>query len=228
MLAVVILASGCIGMGGVGSGNVVKENREVSGFQEVSLDGMGNLIITQGDQESLIIEAEDNIIPHINSEVIDNKLEISYDRAMPTPTEEVNLYLTLEDIDSIEISGVGKIRSEQLNTEQLSIKIDGAVECNLSDIDVEELIITNSGAGRIVLSGSADQQTITINGAGDYDGADLESRSATITINGAGNAVLNVREFLKAVINGSGRIEYIGDPQLQEEINGIGTISQKS
>ena len=40
----------------------------VSSFDQVSLNGQGDLIITQGEQESLQIEAEDNLIPVIETE----------------------------------------------------------------------------------------------------------------------------------------------------------------
>ncbi|HZD61139.1 MAG TPA: hypothetical protein VE439_11905, partial [Anaerolineae bacterium] len=54
-----IYLSSCAGFGGVtGSGNVTTESREVSGFNEISLSGRGNLIIEQGNEESLRIEAE--------------------------------------------------------------------------------------------------------------------------------------------------------------------------
>ncbi len=223
-LTVVILFSGCIGLGGAGSGNVVNETREVSDFQEVSLSGIGNLIISQGEQETLSIETDDNVLPYINSEVKNNRLEITYDPRMPAPTEGVNIYLNVVDINVVELSGAAKIEANQLNTDNLTLNMDGAGQANIDNITTEELFITNSGAGRITISGTTDQQTITINGAGEYRAADLVSRSATITINGSGNVILNVSEILNAIINGSGNVEYRGNPEVVEQISGIGSV----
>lgn len=53
-----------------GSGNVVTEQRQVSGFNCIDLSGSGKLIIAQGSSEGLTIEAEDNIIGRIETSVI--------------------------------------------------------------------------------------------------------------------------------------------------------------
>ena len=53
----------------VGSGKVVSETREVSGFTSVSVSGSGQAQITVGDSDSLVIEAEDNILPLIETSV---------------------------------------------------------------------------------------------------------------------------------------------------------------
>jgi hypothetical protein len=52
-----------------GSGNVITESRDVAGFNEIALGGIGTGIVTQGDEEALTIEAEDNLLPPIGSEV---------------------------------------------------------------------------------------------------------------------------------------------------------------
>ena len=44
-----------------GSGDIETEERDVSGFDEVYLSGIGNLIVTQGEEESLVIEADDKL-----------------------------------------------------------------------------------------------------------------------------------------------------------------------
>jgi hypothetical protein len=62
-----------------GSGNLIAESREVSGFDGVSHTGIGRVIITQGDHELLTIEADDNLIEYITSEVKNGTLELGFD-----------------------------------------------------------------------------------------------------------------------------------------------------
>ena len=77
-----------------GSGDVVTETRAVSGFDRVILGGIGELTLIQGEEESLEIEAEDNILPQITTEVRDGTLTISFDdaavREIAKVAEEVN------------------------------------------------------------------------------------------------------------------------------------------
>jgi hypothetical protein len=47
-----------------GSGHITTEARQVSNFSQVELLGIGELNVTQGDKETLRIEAEDNLYHH--------------------------------------------------------------------------------------------------------------------------------------------------------------------
>lgn len=52
-----------------GSGNSATERREVSDFDSVSLAGDGALVLTQDGTESLVVEADDNILPVIATDI---------------------------------------------------------------------------------------------------------------------------------------------------------------
>jgi hypothetical protein len=226
ILGVVVAASGCIGSGGTGSGNVINETPKVSGFNQVALDGIGTLIITQGNTESLTLEAEDNVIPHIKTTVKDNRLQISYDNAgTPTTTKPVKLHLTVKNISSIDISGAGKLNANNLSTDNLNLFVNGAAEGNLTNINMNTLVLTISGAGKLSASGNVDTQTITINGAGEFNAPSLLSQSTTITINGAGKGTVNANKTLNAIINGAGQVNFFGNPQITKQINGVGKIN---
>ncbi|MBM4240260.1 MAG: DUF2807 domain-containing protein [Euryarchaeota archaeon] len=226
ILIIVVAASGCIGQTGTGSGNLKNESKNVSGFNQIDLNGMGTLIITQGDKESLTVEAEDNVMPYIKTDVSNNKLSIKFENNSPVPTKPVKFYLTVKDINSIAISGSGKIESNKLNAKDLTIVISGAGEGNLTNLNATTLTITISGAGKMYIAGNVTNQTITISGAGEYTANDLSSKTVTITINGAGKATLRVSDLLNAIINGGGDISYIGNPKITQQINGAGNIKQ--
>jgi hypothetical protein len=223
----IVALSGCIGQNS-GSGKIVNETKNVSGFNQVTLNGTGNLIITQGNTESLTIEAEDNIINNIKSDVNNNQLNINSALQTVLPTKPINYYLTVKNLSSITISGAGKVQSNSLNTDSLTIKIDGAGEGNIAGLTANKLIITINGAGKMNTAGNSNDQTINISGAGGYTAKDLTSKTVTISINGAGKAAIRVSDQLNAIINGAGTIQYIGSPQLTKEINGAGTIQQIS
>ena len=65
-----------------GSGNVISETRSVANFENVSLSGIGTLYIIEGDEESLEIEAEDNLLEHIETEVRGRTLEIKIEEPL--------------------------------------------------------------------------------------------------------------------------------------------------
>ncbi|GAJ20157.1 unnamed protein product, partial [marine sediment metagenome] len=103
-----------------GSGDIETEERDVSGFHKVYLEGIGNLIITQGDEESLVIEADDNIIPLIRADVSGDRLTIGFKRGYSfIPAAKIKFHLTVIDLDKISISGAGDINCDDFNTDEL-------------------------------------------------------------------------------------------------------------
>ena len=222
----IIAVSGCIGQGITGSGKVVNETRQVSGFNQINLNGAGELIITQGNKESLTIQADDNLLPYIKTNVNNNNLTISFDNIMPLPTQSVKIYLTVKDINSITTSGSGKINSNNLKANNLNINVNGAGEGNLNNLNAQTLKIIISGAGKMTLSGNVNEQNIDISGAGEYNAANLSSKITNLSINGAGRGTVKVSDVLNAMINGGGEIKYIGNPKVVQQVNGAGDITQ--
>ena len=225
IILAVVAASGCTWQGTTGSGNIVNQSQNVSGFNQVSVDGSGTLIITQGDKESLTVEAEDNLMQYIKTNVSSNVLNIRINNPV-VPTKPIKYYLTVKDLNSITYAGGGKIQSNGLKTDSLTVNINGAGEGSLSNLNVNALKIIISGAGKLTMSGTANNQDISISGAGEYNAGNLISKIATININGAGRGTVKVSGSLNAVVNGAGQISYIGNPQVNKQLNGAGSIKQ--
>lgn len=216
LLFVLVLASltaACEGQVGSlkivkGSGNVVIEARDVSDFTAVSLQGIGDLFVDQTGSESLTITADDNLLPYIEARVSGDTLIISIERNTTfSDVAELTYRVTVAELDSLELDGLGKITADNLNGEVLTVNLDGA--------------------GDITVSGEVDRQTVEVNGAGGYNAADLQSQEAKVTHNGAGLAVVQVSDQLDATINGLGKVEYIGDPQVTKEVSGLGSVQQR-
>lgn len=93
-----------------GSGLVRSESRTVRDFREVALDGTGTLTITQGATEALTIEAEDNILPVLASNVRDGRLTLGERGTIGIrPTKPIRYTLTVQDLGAVRLSGSGTI-----------------------------------------------------------------------------------------------------------------------
>ena len=207
-----------------GSGDIETEERDVSGFDEVHLEGIGNLIVTQGEEESLIIEADDNIIPLIRTDVFGHRLTIGFKRGYNfIPTTKIKFHLTVIDLDEISLSGVGDINCEDFSTDRLEFEISGTGDIDFN-INAKRVETTSSGAGDITLSGKVDSQEIDISGVGKYDAEELESRECSISLSGAGSATVNASEELDINISGVGNVYYVGSPRVEQDISGLGRV----
>ena len=223
--------SGCEFHGEVirGSGVIITEQRDVSGFTEVDISVALDITIEQTGEESLELVGDDNILARITTEVTGNRLKISLKDKVLThlsPTEEIIARLTVKDLSGIGLSGSGVIIANDLSTVALDIDISGSADVMMSNLDVDELDIDLSGSGEFELSGRADVQSIDISGSGDYNARDLVSMECDISIAGSGDATVNVSDLLTINVAGSGDVKYIGDPEIDKSIAGSGSVKK--
>jgi len=197
-----------------GSGNVVSESRNVNGFDHLSFEGFGKMFISQGDEEALRIEAEDNILPLITTEVRNGTLFVAV-KDLPVgspiwgrniqPTKPVNFYLITTGLNQLDLSGAGIIEA--------------------SDLDSDQLVVNISGAGEIILSGQVTSQDVILSGAGAYNAQRLESESVDLSISGAGGAMVWAKDHLDVTISGIGSVSYFGNPEIRQNISGLGSLN---
>lgn len=233
---VILLVAGLFGCGNFafnvtrGSGNVITETRTVSGFTSVVLAGVGELNLTQGETEGLTIQAEDNLLPFITTEVNNGVLTIGLKSGINdtsvVPTKPIQYQLQFKNLDSIQLAGAGNISSPALKAENLRLGASGAGSLNLNQMDVKQLNVTLSGAGSVKLTGQSETQTVTLTGLGSYNAGDFKSTSATVTITGAGSATVWAQESLTVQVSGAGSVSYYGDPKLTQTISGLGSLKK--
>ncbi len=211
-----------------GSGNVISENRDVSGFNKVSVSGSGHLHIVQGDEESLTIEAEDNILPLITTKVSGGTLTIGFKSGTSiNTTKSIEFYLKVKDLNSISGSGSGSIDCSGLISDNLSIRTSGSRNVDMSNLASNSIDINSSGSGNITLAGTTDSQNIKTSGSIKYFGEELESKSCVIDSSGSGELVVNVSDDLDINVSGSIKITYIGSPTISQKTSGSSTINSK-
>ena len=191
-----------------GSGDVASETRNVSGFDEVELRGVGDLSIRQTGEESLTVEAEEGVLPKIATEVVDGRLVIG-----PEPntniqtTRPIDYELSVEDLRALEVSGSGDVNAEGIDTDNLEVTI--------------------TGSGAVEMGGRADSQNVSVSGSGNYRALELESKQAKVDVEGAGSALVNASDTLDATVGGAGSVEYAGDPAVEQDVSGAGRVSKR-
>ena len=130
-----------------GSGNVISEDRDISGFSKIYISGSGNLFIEQGSEESMTIEAEDNIIPLIITEVSGDTLTIRLKKGTNLSiTKEINYYLSLKDLSAVSKSGSANISCPGLDTDSLTVKNSGSGDFEITGLAAKSLKISSSGS----------------------------------------------------------------------------------
>ncbi|HEX9068176.1 MAG TPA: head GIN domain-containing protein [Ktedonobacterales bacterium] len=211
-----------------GSGNVITQTRQVSGFTAVALSGAGDLQITQTGTESLSIEAEDNVMPLILTAVTNGKLNMGFEPNVNVNlTKPVVFHLTVKDLRELDLSGAATATIGTLTADTLTVSVSGAGSITCTSLATSTLTATLSGAAKGTVSGAATSQTVTMSGAGNYQAADFLTKDTTLHISGAGNAIVAASATLNVDISGVGTVEYIGSPKVTQQLSGAGTVRKR-
>ncbi len=193
-----------------GSGHVITQQRDVSGFDQVSFGGIGTLDITQGEHESLTIEADDNLIDHIQSSVVGNQLRIRFEPNFNVTTpSDIHYTLVVIDLSNLELSGFGDVNLDKLKAGSLAVELSGSGNLNLGDLQTDTLDITISGFGNITLDRSKTKSlTAHLSGSGNLTLEDLQAETLEVAISGFGNTEVSGKVTdLNVDISGSGNFK---------------------
>lgn len=210
-----------------GSGNVIEQPREVSNFDSVRFGAFGEVTIRQGEQESLVITGDDNLLEHIRTEVRNGTLVIDIPSANFgfNTSRPIQFDLTVKSLKELVHSGAGEVQVLSLRGDDLELQLTGA-----GNLAVQELSLTDklngrlSGAGNLEVAGQAAEQEITVSGFGEYRGGDLQTQRAEVDVSGAGSATVWAEAELDARISGAGSVRYYGRPAVTQRITGLGSV----
>ena len=209
-----------------GSGSVISEQRNISGFDKVELDIAGNVEITRDSVFNIEVSDYENLVPHIATSVKGGTLTIRHDpRSLTVRHSMATIKISMPDVSEINLSGSGIISLNSEFRDLNSINISGSGEVKaLEGFETSSITVRISGSGNAILSGTAGQLNTNISGSGNINAYDLESQNANCVISGSGNSFVNVIRNLKATISGSGNITYMGSPKISVNVSGSGKI----
>jgi hypothetical protein len=211
-----------------GSGLTETEIRNVEPFSEVVLTGIGDIFIEQGNRTSLEVKADENLLPYITTSVNAGQLilGIHEDVCILQSEIEIQYFITVQDLDLLNIIGAGVIQVDQLKAEDLTIRLDGSGQIIMAGLELNTLQTDINGTGSLQLAGQAETQRVNLNGYGQYQAGDLECHWADITLNGTGKIDIWVVTNLEVELNGLGSVSYYGDPALSTSTSGLAGIER--
>jgi Putative auto-transporter adhesin, head GIN domain len=212
-----------------GSGNVTSENRPVNGVHRVSLENQGDLTIEIGDTENLVVEAEANLLPYIETQVIGGELVIRTKNNIDLQNREpIRYHLTAKQVDALRITSSGNITAPELQAQSFSINISSSGDMNIAALSADRLTVGISSSGNVTINGGeVPELNVRISSSGDFSAENMETQSASIAISSSGDATVRVSGQLNANISSSGNVYYYGNPQLQVSSSSSGQAIQR-
>jgi hypothetical protein len=205
-----------------------KETRKVAEFDKIGLSIPANLYLTQGSKNEVVIEADEDLLEKIETEINGSSLDIRFEKWYNYKgMGKVSIYVTVKNLKELDVSGSGDIIAKSaIKTQNLDFVISGSGSILIDDLSITEVNATITGSGNVKIKGKskANELDVTVTGSGDFDSENLEFKEGDLTITGSGSIRAHVTDELDANITGSGRIYYKGNPLIDADITGSGKI----
>jgi hypothetical protein len=220
------LSSGCQYITGtIGNGNVTKQDRTVGSFDALDVSSAFDVYLTQGNSNSLTVEADDNLLPLITTEVVGNTLKI-YSAKPITHAKSMKIYLTFVTLKSIEVSGAVDLKTQnKISGPEMHMTCSGASDADM-EVAYDKFDMDCSGASKMTLRGTAGDVNVDFSGASKLNAYDLVVENMYLDISGAGEANVNVTKNLRAEISGAGDVRYKGNPNIDQHVSGAGSVKK--
>lgn len=189
-----------------GSGVAETEIRNVPAFDSVELAGGNNVVIRVGGDQSVVVEADDNLLGRVTTKVLSGTLVIGNTPGGFTTKSPMSVVVTIPRLSELTLAGGGNIV--------------------VDDVRAESLTVTLSGGGNLTASGAARSLRLTLSGSGNIWFTGLVADDVDAVLSGSGNMLVTATKSLEASIPGSGSIDYAGSPpHVTKSVTGSGTIT---
>jgi len=209
-----------------GDGNVTSQKRQISGnFTEVSAERGLEVIIQQGSETSVTVNADTNLQQHIKTEVKGNALKISADTNIGNGTKTITV--VIPTIKSLSTESSAQIKSDSpLNGDsmQLSSSSGSSIQVNLNYKKIE--CETSSGA-HIEVAGQTENLEASSSSGSNINAKALKAETVKADASSGGTTTVNPTKKLSADASSGGKVNYVSTPsQLKKNASSGGTVSQ--
>src|SRR6187401_734239 len=201
-----------------GSGNVITKDISVKSFDELDASGVFNLQLSQGDQEALRIEADDNLMDLFTVENDGSTLTIKMKKNSNfNSKKQLKVYVTFKNLKSMNLGMVGGTSSdEKLKFADLKLKNQsvGSVTLNMT---LKTLNLENESVGSVKLEGSAENAVVKNNSVGSINAGNFVVQKMDIENNGVGSATVNAEKELKYSDSFLGKVSNRGNATVKKK-----------
>jgi hypothetical protein len=215
-----------------GSGRSASETRSLGDFQAVSLNGSIDIVVRQGAQQQVQVQADDNLLPLLETSVESGKngqtLQVRWKKGESIYHRgKVLVTVVVPKLSGLASSGASDMRVEAFTTPALQVSLSGSGDARLDGLNTEDLSISISGSGDVSGKGSATKLSVSIAGSGNVKFDAMRADDVQVAIAGSGDALVNAQRTLNVRIAGSGDVSYVGNAALKSSVAGSGSVSRK-
>jgi hypothetical protein len=187
-----------------GSGVAKSEERTVAPFRRIEAAGSVRVRAHAGAEQRLVVEVDDNLLPHLLTTVKDGTLRVGFGPGSWSPKVTIAIDVSAPELDGLELAGSCNATVENIGGASFTAEL--------------------SGASEVTLAGRVERAAIEASGATHIDAHALEAASVRLDLSGSSNARVHARERLAVAARGATTVRYRGEPELELDTSGSASV----
>ncbi|CAM3377397.1 head GIN domain-containing protein [Aequorivita lipolytica] len=214
-IGALLVVSACnlnINMGENGNGKVVTEERTVTeDFNEVRGSAGLDVYLTQGAENKIVVEADENLLEYIETNIEEGKLHVTTSENIGR-SKAKKVYVTFKAINSVEASsGADVVVNSVLKSQNISLKSSSGANLKV-EVFTQELIAKTSSGADLEVSGKASSLNADASSGSELDAKELLVINCNAEASSGAEVTVNVKEKLETNVSSGGDINYYGNP----------------
>lgn len=211
-----------------GSGNIVSETRSVEGFSGITVGGNFEVEVRIGPVTEVRVEADDNIMKYIETDVSGNTLKIRTKNLHNYSDVHMKLYITVPYLKSIKASASADVVVKDVLTGTGKISFDASSSAKVTaEVDAPEIESNASSSGTVNLRGKTRTYSAEASSAGDIRSFDLLSENTRVNVSSGASAEVHASVTLNATASSGGGIDYHGAASVNKSVSSGGSVEKK-
>lgn len=203
---------------------------KTQGYDVIDAKGSITVILQQGNEGEIQIIAEEDAQEYVVVKSDGKTLTIKLKKNLYSVSRKgIKVIVPFTELTEVSLNGSGDVESkDNIKASNFEVNLVGSGDIKLT-VDATSIDSSLSGSGDINLSGNATNLNVSMSGSGDFDSLKLSTIHTEASLSGSGDISVNAQKSINAVVNGSGDIEYSGNPEVRNtKVNGSGDIDPRN
>jgi hypothetical protein len=211
----------------VGNGDITTNNIKTQSYDKIEAVGSMDVHLERGNEGNVSVSTDSNLQEYVIVEVKNNTLVLRTKNNVTLKTKKgIHITVPFESISGVSLVGSGDIDTKDtIKNDSFDVSVTGSGDIVLA-VESDTLDAKVTGSGDLTLAGTATNLEVKVSGSGDFNGSSLKSENTQVYVSGSGDAEVTASKSIKARVNGSGDIEYSGNPVNSDtKVMGSGDIT---
>jgi hypothetical protein len=145
-----------------GSGEIATQEMDLNGFDKLDISQGFNVEVNQGDEFSVVIRVDDNLVAYLQVEKADDTLKIGLEGNRIYGAATLQAEVTMPSLTGLEVSG-GSDATVNGTGDEISVDASGGSDADLASFSVLNANIDASGGSDVTINASG---TLNVDASG--------------------------------------------------------------